>query len=270
MAFKPLVNISQVNAGATVTIEVPVGSTYHQIQLLTANLTPAQVTNIQLYADTKLFQEYTDLAQLNAINAFYKRPQNGNYFTFWFDRPELQEDFREITAIGTKDLKAFTIKFKIDAAAVSPGITARAETSLNLPLGLITKVKQQTYPLTSSGLQDITKVPQIGKIMGLHFYKVVDDMTELNFKRDSVELIDTDVTDLEEFQLQYDRVPQANFVHYDFAMKGNLFNALEVQEYASVNGQEPEKVQDVRAKVNITTAGDVLLISEHIDSLSGA
>lgn len=270
MPFKPLVNISQVNPGATVTIEVPVGSTYHQIQLLKTNLTAAQVTNIQIYADTKLFQEYTDLDQLDAINAFYKRPQNGNYHTFWFDRPELNEEFREITAIGTKDLKAFTIKFKIAAAAVAPAITARAETSMNLPLGLITKIKQQTHPLTSTGWQDITKIPQIGKIIGLHFYKATDDITEFTFKRDDNEIIETSVADVEEFQAQYNRVPQANYVHFDFAMKGNLFNALEVIEYASLNGQPPEKVQDVRAKVNLTTAEDVLLLTEHIDSLSGS
>jgi len=273
MKMIPLVNISAATAGATVTIDLPLGVTYHQVQLLRGGttFTAAQMKNIKVMADTKTFQEFADAAELAKYNAFYARAQNGNYNTIWFDRPELSEDYRDITAVGTLDLKKLQIQFDIDAGAVAPTIKAQAVTSLGEPIGLITKIKRQVYPISGTGEQDLTRIPQIGKIIALHFSKVADDVTKLIVKRDSVDMLESGAADLEELMKQYGRVPQALWASIDFCVKGGLSDALEVLEYAPTSpGGAPQPVQDLRAKLTLTTGGDVIMLSEHLDSLSGA
>jgi len=273
MKMTPLVNISPVTAGATVTLDLPLGVTYHQVQLLRGGttFTAAQMKNIKVMADTKTFQEFADAAELAKYNAYYGRAQSGNYNTIWFDRPELGEDYRDITAVGTLDLKKLQIQFDVDIAAVAPTLKAQAVTSLGEPIGLITKIKRQTYPIAGTGEQDLTRIPQIGKIIALHFSKLADDVTKVIIKRDGVDMLESNATDLEELLKQYDRVPQTLWATVDFCVKGNLSDALEVLAYApSVPGAAPQPVQDLRAKLTLTTAGDVILLSEHLDSLSGA
>jgi hypothetical protein len=265
MPFRPITDISPVVPGGTVTITPPVGMTYHQIQVLLANLTPAQCTQVQVYVGTKVVQEFDDLTRLAALNAYYNRPQTGLYHSFWFDRPELESQDREITALGTQDVSSFQIKFKVDAAAVNPSISVRADRSAGTPLGLITKIKSNTFAFTSAGEVDMTNMPKIGNVAAFHFHKPTDDISEIRLVRDEVDQIESPVADLEEWQKQYGRVPQANFVHADFLLKGDISRALEVQNYA-----DGKKVQELFAKLTLGTAETVTLISEHLDSLTGA
>lgn len=265
MSFRPITSISPVVAGGTVTIDLPVGQTYHQVQLLLTNITAAQGTQIQVIAGTKVIQEFDDFAELDALNDFYARPQAGNYHTIWFDRPELHESDRELTALGTIGLETVQIKFKVDAAAISPAVSVRADRSIGTPVGLITKIKRAAYPFTSSGEVDMSKMPKIGKVVGLHYKKATDDITTLRIVRDEVDQVETTVADLEEWQKQYGRVPVANYVHYDFTMKGDLDHSLEVQQYS-----DGMPVQEFYSKLTLGTAETVVLLSEHIDSLSGS
>lgn len=271
MNLLPLVNISPVSAGATITVDLPIGVTYHQAQFLFTNITSAQATDVQVIADNKVFQEFADFAEIDKLNAFYIRPQNGDYHTLWFDRPELNEPWRHVCAVGTTDLRKFQIKFKVDAACVNPAIVAQAMTSMGEPMGLITKIKRQIYNISGTGEQDVTRLPQVGKLVAVHFSKAADDITKLVVKRDQVDQVDTLATHLEELLKQYKRVPQALWCSFDWCMRGHLTEALEVLEYASPTpGVRGLPVQDLRGKLTLTTAGDVLMISEHIDSLSGA
>lgn len=265
MSFRPITDISPVYAGGTVTITLPLGMTYHQAQLLRTNLTRAQVTNIQVILGTKVVQEFNDLNELAALNAFHKRPQTAGYDSFWFDRPELEEADRAVTAIGTLDVSNFQIKCKIAAGAVNPGLSVRADRSIGTPLGAFVKIKRSDYPITSTGEVDLTKMPRIGRIIAEHYYKATDDMSNIRVIRDEVDQLESTVVDLEEWQKQYGKVPQANWVHNDYCIKGDLMTALEVDRYS-----DGRQVQEYAAKVTVATAETITLVTEHLDSLSGA
>lgn len=265
MDFRPITDISPVYAGGTVTITCPLGKTYHQLQLLRENLTRAQVTNIQVILGTKVVQEFADLDELAAINAFHNRPQAAGYDTIWFDRPELEEADRAVTAIGTLDVSNFQVKCKIAAAAVNPGLTVRADRSIGTPLGAFVKIKRSDYPITSTGEVDITKMPRIGRVIAEHYYKATDDMSAIRVIRDDTDQLEATTADLEEYQKQYGKVPQANYVHNDYCIKGDLMQALEVDRYS-----DGRQVQEYAAKATVATAETITLITEHLDSLSGA
>ncbi len=263
--FRPITDISPVTPGGTVTITMPLGMTYHQVQLLRANLTRAQVTDIKVILGTKTVQEFADLNELAAINAFHKRPQAAGYDTIWFDRPEAEEADREVTAIGTLDVSNFQIKYKVAAAAISPGMSVRADRSVGTPLGAFVKIKRSDFPQTSSGEVDLTKMPRIGRVIAEHYYKATDDMTALRVIRDESDQLEATVADLEEYQKQYGKVPQANWVHHDYCLKGDLSQALMVDRY-----EDGKQVQEYAAKATIGTAETIVLVTEHLDSLSGA
>jgi len=271
MSLRPITDISPVVPGGTVTITLPLGMTYHQVQMLRTNLTAAQCTQVQVYIGTKVVQEFDDLEEMAALNAYYKRPQTGNYDSFWFDRPELDEQDREITAIGTLDVSNFQIKFKVAAAAVAPSISVRADRSIGTPLGVFTKIKRSPYPITSTGEVDLTRMPKIGKVIAEHYKKATDDMTALRVVRDEVDQIESSIVDLEEFQKQYGRVPQAFYVHNEYTIKGDITRALIVDQYDPMPGEvRGRPVQEYFAKATVATAETIVLITEHLDSLSGS
>ncbi|MFK5947944.1 MAG: major capsid protein P2 [Methylococcales bacterium] len=263
MPLLQLPNLSNVVAGNTATLEIPVGSTYNKITFNVAGVTNAQVSNIRVQVNGKTIQEYDDLDQLDAINAFYSRPQSGAYHTMWFERMELSEGWRRITGLGTLDVQTFTILMDIDAAAAAPIITAMADKSVGTPLGLIMKLKKFPVTFAASGEQDIDKIPRIGKITAMHFGKA--DVNNVVIKRDDVELIDASKNDLAQENAFYGRVAQNNYTHVDFIRKGELAEAMEVIEYA-----DGRRVQDLRARLDLGSAGQVNMLIEYVDSFSGA
>jgi len=273
MSFVNLPNINNASVGAVgASIVIPVGESINSVQMLITGATDAQVKNIRVQADGKTFQTFKDLVELKAINDFYGRPQSGNYKTIWAERPELTRSERRLTSWGTADIKKLVILFDVDAAAVGPfAITARADTSINQSMALITKIVRHPVPVTAIGELVIDNIPRFGMIAALHFGKA--DVDSVRLVRDRVEEIDSTKLDLNEFLKAYDRVPQAaGYTHVDFTMKGYLSESFEVQTYAAVNGQPEKPVQDVRAHVEVGSVGtgQIELITEYIDSLSGA
>jgi Viral coat protein P2 N-terminal domain len=273
MSFVNLPNINNAAIGAVgASIILPVGESYNSVQLFITGATDVQVKNIRVQANGKTFQTFKDLAELKALNAYFGRAQSGNYATIWAERPELTRSERRLTAWGTADIKKLVILFDVDAGAAGPFvITARADTSINQPMGLITKIVSHPVPVTAAGELVVDNIPRFGMIAAMHFGK--PDVDNIRLIRDRVEEIDSNKVDLQEFQKAYDRVPQtATFTHIDFTMKGYLSESFEVQQYAAANGQPEKPVQDVRAHVEVGAVGtgQLRLITEYIDSLSGS
>lgn len=264
MSLKKLPNVQNVVAGESFTIEIPVGATFEQIMLDVQGMTTAQLTNLEVQINGTTFQKFDDLVQLDALNSYWARPFSGNFHTLFFNRPEFREDYRGITAIGTQDVQTFVITGDIDAAAAAPAIVAWAETSLGQPLGLVTMIKKLPATFAASGEQDIDKIPRKGKILAQHFGKA--DVNNVVIERDNSKLIDAPKSVLEQTQKNAERprVPQtASFTHVDYVLDGLPGNALEVIEYA-----DGSRVEDVRAKIDLGSSGQVNHIIEYL--ISGA
>lgn len=263
----PINTTSAVVAGRTFTVEVPVNQTHEQIKFLLTNLTKAQVTDIKLKIGTKTIQEFDSLEELDDFNTYYKRHYEANESIFYFRRKELSSpEQRGITGLGLLGVDSCTITCEIDAAAVAPEIKVETLATVAQPLGLITKISRQNVTFTASGQNDIGKMPKVGKIIAYHLKKA--DVDSVVLKRDNVEFLDATKASLESYQKAADeaRVPvSARYTHLDFMLDGQLGNTLEVLEYA-----DGTPVGSVHARLDLGTAGDVTVITESLDSLSGA
>jgi hypothetical protein len=263
----PINTTSAVTPGKTFTVEVPVNVTHEQIKFTLTNLTKAQVTDIKVKIGTKTFQEFSDLVELDDFNDYYKRQYLTAESIFYFRRKELSNPAqRGITGLGLKNISSCTIECTIDAAAVSPDIAVESIAGIAQPLGLITKISRQTVPFVASGWNDIAKMPKIGKVIAYWLGKA--DVDEVILKRDSVEIINATKTSIESYAKAADqvRVPvSARFTTLDFILDGELGNGLEVLQYA-----DGSPVGSIHARVKLGTAGDVTIITESLDSLTGA
>lgn len=263
----PINTTSAVIAGRTFTIEIPVNVTHELIKLSLTNLTKLQVTNIKVKIGTKTFQEYDSLEELDDFNDYYGRQYGAAESIFYFRRKELSDPAqRGVTGLGLKGIDSCTITCDIDALAVAPEIAVESLAGMAQPLGLITKIGRQTVPFVAAGWNDIGKMPKIGKIIAYHLKKA--DVNEVVLKRDSVEIINATKTSIENYEKAADqpRVPvSARFTHLDFILDGNLGSGLEVLQY-----DDGMPVGSVHARLNLGAAGDVTVITESLDSLSGA
>jgi len=263
----PINTTSAVNPGKTFTVEVPVNVTHELIKWSLTNLTKLQVTDIKVKIGTKTFQEYDNLQELDDFNDYYNRQYLASESIFYFRRKEMSDPAqRGVTGLGLQGVDSCTITATIDAAAVAPDITVESIAGIAQPLGLITKISRQSVPFVAAGWNDIGKMPKIGKIIAYHLKKA--DVDEVVLKRDSVEIINATKTSIESYEKAADepRVPvSARFTHLDFILDGNLGSGLEVLQYA-----DGSPVGSVHARLKLGTPGDVTVITESLDSLSGA
>lgn len=262
-------SVSQIAPGLTVSVNFPVnGKTYNFATWALTNVTPADMTNIKFKLNGKTFQEFDDGTVLDELNDYYNRPYSGANHTAFFERPELREQFRRLTSIGTMGLSTFTMEFNLAATVVDPAIQFYADTGEPQLTGMITKIKKFPVSFTSAGKHDIDKIPRVGKIAALHFYK--SDISNVIIERDDVLVVDATKDILEQVQKIYDRVPvTAKCTHVDFIHRGVPTEALEVISYKNNKGQGIQKVQDLRARLELDSAGQVIMLVEYLDSMSG-
>lgn len=250
--------VSNVAAGATFTVEAPVGRTYHRIGLELTNILAAQLTNLTIEVNGKSIQTFADMAEMKSINDFYTRDDDSANGLYWiyFTRPELNEDTRELTALGTADVDTLTISGDLDAAVVAPAIKCHAEFSAGTPMGLITKIKR--FPVTlTAGVNEIDKLPRGPRIMALHMK--LADITDVEVEADGVKTYDASKTVGESIQKMYDRTPQsAAFTHVDFVADGDIAGALVTAG-----------LQDFRVRPTSTAGGNQVAIVEYLDAFAG-
>lgn len=86
--FNLLPSITNVVAGSTATLNVPVGVTYHAINFEYSGVTLAQMKNIEVQINGKTIQEYVDGTRLQDMNKYYSRHTENGILTLWFDRIE--------------------------------------------------------------------------------------------------------------------------------------------------------------------------------------
>lgn len=256
---KRLPSLSNVAAGSTSVLNLPLGRTYENIKLVYAGVTLAQLKNIQLKANGKVFQRFADGNEIDLINKYYGRPAADGILTMWFVQPEMKTARDErITALGTADLKTLTLEFDIDAGAANPVITAHAIQSEAAPFGLCTKVLR--FPVNSAvtGVQEIDNLPTAGaRIKAIHLLK--SDVSAVELEINGFLAYEASKALSEQNQKDYARVPQtASATHLDFVLEGDMAQAVVTQG-----------VQDMRLRQTLETAGATNILVEYYDGLAG-
>jgi len=260
---KVLSALSNVSAGSTATLELPLGHTYDQITFEYSGVTPEQIKNIKLNINGKAVQSYKSAVRLNQLNAYWKRPVTAGFLDMHFVRPEMTNlEYRRLYALGTADVATVDITFDIDAAAVNPVIQAQAVLSPNTPLGLITKVKEFPVSSATAGEKEIDNLPKRARVGAIHLMGK-SDINKIEVEVDSYKVYEATKVRGEKLQSDANRTPLgADGTSIDFIREGNPFNAL-VLRSGKVS------VQDFRIRPTLGTAGAFDAVVEYFDEYAG-
>lgn len=260
---KKMPSISNVVAGSTATLNVPVGRSYERLTFAYQGVTLAQMTNIKVIVDGKTIQEYPSGETLQKTNAYYGHEDGNGYITLFFARPEMATlEQRRYTSLGTADVGTVQVMFDIDAAAANPVISCTAIQSEARGLGSILKVKR--FPMASAvaGQIEIDKIVKGPTIRAIHVFDVdgVNNTkpTALEIEINSNIVYEATATLAEEIQKQHGRVPQADVCHAEFTLEGDYFQALSTA-----------KAQDLRIRPTLAEAGALEVIVEYVDGWNG-
>lgn len=262
----PLPTIQNVAAGATCVLNLPIGMTYDQVVFKLTNVTPAQMLNYKLKLGARTITDIGSAAVLADQNTYYKRHEDAGRFTHWFYRPEVKEDVRMLTSLGTADLAAqglgnITIEFKLDPGVVNPAIEAVCVQRAPQALGLITKVREFPLAYATSGKQQIDNIMRGARITAMHLKK--SDISKVEFEINNgtgpAKIIDVSKADLESLQRQNNRAPiTASYTHIDFNLTGDLAGPIPTAQLV-----------DMRVNPTLDTAGAVTVVVEYIDGIGG-
>ena len=256
---KLMPSLSGVAGGSTAVLNCPLGLTYDSIKFHLSGVTLPDITNIKVLINGKVIQSFKGALQLGKINKYHKRGhESTGYMTLWFiDPSKLSLQDKRATAIGTSDIKTFSVEFDIDSGVVSPVITATAVQSNPSKLGVIRKVKE--FPLSSAtaGLIEVDNIPTSNaRIQAIHCFK--NDVDKVEVEIDSRKAFEATKSLTEALVRDYDKQPQANCTHVDFQLEGDLTQAIVTQG-----------VQDLRLRMTLGTAGQVGIVVEYLDGLGG-
>jgi len=256
-SYKELPSFSNVSAGSTAVLQVPLGYSYNAINLEYSGVTLAQLQDIEVRINGKVMQSFVDGVRLQDINKYYDRNIESGFVTLWFETPEFKEDFVRSTAIGTADVSTFDVAVNIDAGAAAPVLKGHAIRSNNLPLGAIVKFKRFSASAAAAGIKEIDNLPREARIKAIHLFKA--DISQAEIELDSTIFYDPSKTLGAKIQTDYERVPDtAKMTTVDFTLHGDPMQALLVQN-----------AFDFRLRALCDTAGAFDIVVEYLSGYSG-
>lgn len=238
---------------------MPTGVTYEAVKFKLTNVTPAQMTNIKLIINGRTLQTFPTGTILQKLNAYKGHPADAaGYLSLYFVKSYLNSIAdQRLTGIGTFDVQTVNIEFDIDAAVVSPAITATALVSPNKPLGIVSKILKFSKAASAAGIQEIDNIPTNGaRIESVHFMK--DDIKSVEFEGNGIKMYEAEQVLAREFQKEHDRVPDSDWFHVDFCLEGTSDGAMVT-----------EGLNDKRFKLDHTASGAMDFIVEYYDVLNG-
>jgi hypothetical protein len=286
-----LPNFNGVAVSQTATVQLPVGNvTYHKIVLAYGTTlagngnqanTEANVTQIRLKVNGKI-QRVFSAKQLNAINAFYgrsfqSRPIGG--VNFGFLEIFLSEPWRrtpageDMLAWGTQDISTFQIEVDLGAAGTAPQLIPHADVEyLSRPLGLISKWRSYTQPVSAAGIVTNNTLPKNGNeaYQAIHAFPVLTtDIIDTTVKTDQVVRFQGTDSDMRSLLASESPggitsfAPQASMTHIVFDRTGRVSDALPMQYVDATGKPTGNLVGDFRVDFNMN-AGNSFPFIAHV------
>lgn len=258
--LKKLPSLSNVAAGSTATLEAPRGLSYHQIALKYSGVTLAQLQKIRMEVDGKVFQQYKDGAQLDALNQYYGRgaAENG-WIILHFVRPELDTLAQQrLFALGTYDISTLALRIDIDGAAAAPKLEAYALESEQEPFGMCTKIKSFPVAFSTGGQHEVDNlpVPASARIAAIHLMTDKVSHAELEVNGNIAFQAPKSLED--KIQKDAGRVPIATKFSMDF-----------IKENDFAQSQVLAGIQDFRIRMEVTEATAFDIVVEYLDGKNG-
>ncbi|MBY8270208.1 hypothetical protein KW521_12625 [Vibrio fluvialis] len=258
--LKKLNSLSNVAAGSTATLELGKGLSYHQVILQYSGITLAQMKNIRMEVNGKVFQTYKDGNELDLINQHFSRgaAENG-YLVLHFARPELDDLLQQRTfALGTADISTLVMRIDIDAAAAAPVIEAYALQGQQMPMGYITKMKSYPVSFATGGTHEIDKLPTpaTARIAAIHL--LTDKVTHAELEVNGNIAFQAPKSLEAKIQKDAGRTPSDSKFTMDF-----------IKENDTAQSQVLDGVQDFRVRLELSAAAAFNVLVEYLDVKEG-
>lgn len=259
-----LPSFSNVAAGNTATLELPIGRTYDKIHIAYTGVNLPQMKNIRLEVNGKAILEFKDGQALADYNKFYKRNTANGILDLHFKRDELKTLLEaRMFGLGTMSgasgiISNVTLRIEIDAAAAAPTLEGWAIQSDKAEIGYITKVKNFPVAL-NTGVTEIDKIPRpaSASIAAIHIVTTAA-ITKVELEMDSLKAFEGGKTLIEKIQVDHGRSPQAGRVTLDFVLEGDMLQAIPLAG-----------LQDLRIRVYTDDAAAATVVVEYFDGLAG-
>ena len=260
---RKLPSFEGVAAGQTATLRIPVGRTYESIAITYGGATLAQLNEIRIIANGDVLHRVTELSKLDDLNQFNGRAAAAGVILFDFIRFNMRtRASQEIYALGTgvledpRKITTLSMEVDIDAAAVAPTLTAKAQTDDSRLSALVIKTKQFIYTASAAGEFEISDLPK-GEAINKIFFggHIANVYTALEVERDNFIEFSRSVAENEQIQTDGARVPQADYVVYDPTEDGHSISL----GTAGVN--------DLRFRLTVTNPGQIPVTVEYIGTI---
>lgn len=264
-----LQSFDNVKPGDTAVLRINPGLTYEKLMFKLTDMIPEDMLNVKLKVGTKVIQSYKNGGEIAFLNRYYKRVEEAGYLTLHNVRAEMNNlAQRDRFAIATlsDDLGAkvtsFTIEFevKVNNPAQTPKIEAYAvQTPARSGVGRdIVKVRRVSSLDLVAGENEITSIPALAHIMGIHF--LTNKIEKIELLSDTTKVFDAtrEIMQITQKQAKYARVPQTNATHMDWCLTGTPSSAIRAQG-----------VVDFRFKVTTSEAVIADVLIEYIDPIHG-
>jgi len=257
----PMPDANSVAAGQTATFKLPLGRTFHGLELVYSGVTLAQLTEIRVLAGSDVIQRYTGGDFVDSLNQFDGLSAAAGILRLLFDRPAMRlRAGIEMTAIPTGDpndpnrLSSLTLEVDIDAAAAAPALSLSAIQSDPRPLGLVQRVKQFSHAPGAAGDYEIADLPK-----GPRYTKFVIKSANVNsvrIERNGFKVWERTAAMNQQIQTDAGKTPQAGLFVIDLAEEG----------FAS-EWHETANADDYRLILNMAAAGAAPLVAFSLDAV---
>lgn len=270
-----------VTEGATATLVMPIGLTYHGLLLLRGGttFTNDHMTELRLLADGREIgvMSGSDLDDINLFNGLAAAGANLTYLDF--ERFGLKtRGAVELTAIGTgapqnldretatgqpnpfyNPTPINTLQLQIDlAGTTAPTLSAKAVQSAAAPLGAILKRRRFFFNPTGSGDFEIPDLPRGDLIDKIWVKAAADNISRIRLDRDNFRVFDRLTTENDLIQSDGVRVPQTLWNVIDPSERGNGAESIVT---AGVN--------DLRLILTMTGADALTVYVDYLGGLQG-
>lgn len=250
-------SFSNVQAGSTATLQLPLGLTYHALYLYFSGVSLAQLKNIRIEVDGKPIKKWADGVRLNIENMHYGRgAATTDTLPIFFTRNELEEiNQRRVFALGTRDVQTMSLLIDIDSEAAAPVLKANSVRSASAPMGFITRIHEFKHSSAVAGEIEIDNIPlrQNASIAAIHIYS--PDVTECSLQIDDAIVWEMTKSGAAKMQQDHGRTPQSNTkMSLDFLLEGDFVQAIQLAG-----------VQDFRLKPVLSKAGSMDIVVEYLE-----
>lgn len=252
-----LESFSAVGAGQTANLVLATGVTYDAVYLET-NLTPAEMLKVRLELNAEeIFalsgDELKMLDLFDEVEASFAGPTYRYALPLQYETAILADTQRTTSLVlGPGD--NCVINVDIDAAAVSPTLSAFAETSaFRGTRQLVRKFERYTVPVAAAGITEFFSMNKGSRVLRMHFNTA--DMDGLEVIRDRLKVYELDKARNDYLLTRAGKTPQAGYFHFDPTKQG----------FPIIDGFATS-AQNLVFRLSMTAGGNVPVLVERLDA----